>query len=636
ELLDENAERTSHQLKKISSRVEKVYSPVGDDEIESVIRKRLFKHIDEKEAYKVVNEFVDYALIQGLLSQDEADEYRERFLRSYPFKPEVIDILYKRWGSFPTFQRTRGVLRILSIVLHDLIAKKIPFIRLGDFNLGNEELRRELITHIGPEWDSIIAQDLTSPNSGAKKVDESLGTSYKPYRLGSVISTTIFMTSFSGVGIRSISSKELKLYTAEPSFQSAIIDTALNKLKKQLFYISDDDLRFQNQPNLNRIKLLKEENVSEEQIIEEEKNILRRHISKNPKIKIYIYPKFSKDIPDNEELKLVILKEDKPDKEFLENYGEIPRIYRNTLIFLCVNNENEKDLYQYIRKFIALRSIKQDEKLQLSVNQRKEVENMLKQHESREYEEIREYYRKLFLPGKENFKELDLGIPTPDESKIDEEVYNYLREQGEILEKISSKVIKDKYLGEKDFIETKKLYDSLLRTPGELRLISKEGFIEGIKEGVVRGLFGFGYLKAGKPICEKIKETPEITFSEEEVIIKPELCREKEEIEEEKEAKSLEIDEKILPTVKEGTEGGSQENVLEPKVNRIKLKLDVPVGQISTIARIVNFLGNKFNECKIEITINVRDGEIGVLEYQDKIKEALIQSGIKILEEEIE
>ncbi|MGC9140962.1 MAG: hypothetical protein ACP5IN_01165 [Caldimicrobium sp.] len=98
----------------------------------------------------------------------------------------------------------------------------------------------------------------------------------------------------------------------------------------------------------------------------------------------------------------------------------------------------------------------------------------------------------------------------------------------------------------------------------------------------------------------------------------------------------MEIDEKILPTVKEGTEGGSQENVLEPKVNRIKLKLDVPVGQISTIARIVNFLGNKFNECKIEITINVRDGEIGVLEYQDKIKEALTQSGIKILEEEKE
>ncbi|PMP64377.1 MAG: AAA family ATPase, partial [Caldimicrobium thiodismutans] len=145
-----------------------------------------------------------------------------------------------------------------------------------------------------------------------------------------------------------------------------------------------------------------------------------------------------------------------------------------------------------------------------------------------------------------------------------------------------------------------------------------------------------GYLKAGKPICEKIKETPEITFSEEEVIIKPELCREKEEIEKEKEAKSLEIYETVTSFAPEVLEERTQENTLEDKVSHIRLKLDVPVGQISTIARIVNFLGNKFSECKIEITINVRDGEIGVLEYQDKIKEALTQSGIKILEEEKE
>ncbi|MGC9016934.1 MAG: ATP-binding protein, partial [Caldimicrobium sp.] len=633
---DEFAEKTFQQLQKITGRVEKIYAPVKDEEIASVIRARLFSKVDEKEAKKVVDDFVEYAKKEGLLSGDEALDYRESFLKSYPFKPEVINILYHRWGSFPTFQRTRGVLRILSLVIYDLLNEKISFIRLGDFKLANEELRRELVKHIGQEWESIIAQDITSKDSGAKKVDKSLGESLKSYKLGTVVSTAIFMSSFSGKGEKGSSIKEIKLSTVEPSFSSTIIDTVINHLREKLFYLSDEGLFFTNQPNLNRIIISREENVSEREIEEEERNIIQRHISRDKRFRIYIHPKSSKDIPDNEELKLIILNSEKPDTEFIEKHGEVPRIFRNTMIFLCFDETQREVFYSYIRKLMALRNIEQDKTLRLSDNQKRELKNKLENHKNREYEALRNFYRKLFIPSKEGFKEIDLGLPTIGELELDKEIYSYLKNQGEILERIAPKVIKDKYLGEKDLVEIKKLYVSLLRTPGELRIISREGFIDGIKEGVEKGLFGFGYLKAGKPICEKIKETPEITFSEAEVIIKPELCREKEEIEKEKEAKSLEIDEKILPTVKEGTEGGSQENVLEPKVNRIKLKLDVPVGQISTIARIVNFLGNKFNECKIEITINVRDGEIGVLEYQDKIKEALTQSGIKILEEEME
>lgn len=128
---DENAERMFQQLQKIVGRTEKIYTPVDDEEIASVVRARLFSKIDEKEAKRVVDEFVEYVRNEGLLSEDEAMDYREKFLKSYPFKPEVIDILYKRWGSFPTFQRTRGVLRLLSLVVHDLLEKKnVPFIDL--------------------------------------------------------------------------------------------------------------------------------------------------------------------------------------------------------------------------------------------------------------------------------------------------------------------------------------------------------------------------------------------------------------------------------------------------------------------------------------------------------------------------
>ena len=270
---DENAEKVFQQLQKITGRMEKIYTPVKDDEIEYVVRARLFSKIDEKEAKNVVDEFVEYARNEGLLLDDEVSRYRDRFLKSYPFKPEVIDILYKRWGSFPTFQRTRGVLRLLSIVVNRLLEKNIPYIRLGDFDLSNEELRRELIKHIGQEWDSIIAQDIVGNESGAKKVDESLGAAYRSYRLGTVVSTTIFMMSFSGKGERGASVKEIKISSTYPDFSSSIIDTVITNLKEKLFYLSNEGLFFTTQPNLNKILVSREENITDGEIYQEEKEI---------------------------------------------------------------------------------------------------------------------------------------------------------------------------------------------------------------------------------------------------------------------------------------------------------------------------------------------------------------------------
>ena len=625
---DENAERIFQQLQKIAGRMEKIYTPVEDEEIKYVVRARLFSKVDEKEAKKVVDDFIKYAKNEGLLSGDEVSDYRENFLKSYPFKPEVIDTLYKRWGSYPTFQRTRGVLRLLSLVVHDLLDKSIPFIRLGDFNLNNDEIRRELIKHIGQEWSSIIAQDITSKESGAKKVDMGLGSSYKPYKLGTVVSTTIFMTSFSGRGEKGSSIRETKLNVVYPEFSSNVIDTVISNLKEKLFYISDEGLFFTNQPNLNRMIIAREESISEDNIYEEEMRIIKAHVSRTPRFKVYIHPRFPRDISDTSELKLIILNKSKPDIEFLEKYGENPRVYRNTLIFLCIDVNQRETFSFYLKKLLALKSIDGDKKLKLTEGQRKEVKIKLKNYEQREYEDLRKFYRKLFLPAKGGFKEIDMGLPTFGESLLDEEIYENLRTQGEVLEKIAPRVIKEKYLAEKEYIEIKKLFEAFLKTPGELRLVSKEAFVKSIIEGVESGLFGFGYISRGKVECKDINTIPSVNLIDEEVVINPEFCL-KEEKEEDKQVAYH--GEKETSLVREpGMESGKFEG---KKYSKVSLKLKVPVGQISTIARIINYLKNKFNQCTIEITIQATDGEIQIREYEDKVREALTQGNIEIEEE---
>ncbi|HDN60101.1 MAG TPA: hypothetical protein ENF20_09105 [Candidatus Marinimicrobia bacterium] len=78
--------------------------------------------------------------------------------------------------------------------------------------------------------------------------------------------------------------------------------------------------------------------------------------------------------------------------------------------------------------------------------------------------------------------------------------------------------------------------------------------------------------------------------------------------------------------------GKEEEQGEMEKYSKINLKLKVPVGQISTIARIASYLKNVFNQCAIEIKIRASDGEIGRSEYELRIEEALSQGGIEIEE----
>ena len=630
---DGNAERMFHQLQNITGRVENVYAPVKDDEIENVVRARLFKGVNEKEVKKVVDAFVQYAKNEGLLSADEVSEYRDRFLKSYPFKPEVIDILYKRWGSFPTFQRTRGVLRLLSIVVNRLLDKNIPYIRIGDFDLNSEGLRRELIKHIGQEWDSIIAQDIVGVKSAAKKIDDSLGASYRSFRLGTVVSVTIFIMSFSGKGETGTSVKEIKLSTTYLEFSSSIIDTVISNLKEKLFYLSDEGLFFTNQPNLNRILITREENITDQGIYEEEKKILEKHVKNTSNFRIYIHPKFSRDVSDSRELKLVILNNEKPNNEFLEKYGENPRVYRNTSIFLCVVESDREIFHDYVKKLIALRNIEKDRSLNLTEGQKTEIKNKLTNYEQREYEELRKYYRRLFLPAKNGLKDIDLGLPTFGEYQIDNEIYGYLKSVGEILEKISPKVIKERYLSGKDYIEMVNLYESFLRTPGELRLASEEALAVGVKDGVKEGLFGFGYLVEETPECKHINEEISIGFSDGEIITKSELCKREKVVE----TTTTTLDKELEPQfVGESEEEYSEVTTKKRTIKKLKLNLKVPVGQISTIARVANYLNNKFSNCEVKISISGASGEIDITDYEDRILEALKQAGVEIINEEKE
>ncbi len=642
---DEEAERLFRQLQRVAGRVEKIYTPVQEHEITQVIRRRLFASVDEERMRKVVEGFLDYAMRESLLPAGvEPSEYRRRFEASYPFLPEVVDVLYQRWGSFTTFQRTRGVLRLLALVVHGLKDRPIPYISLADFDLGDQEIRRELLKHIGPEYDSVIAADITGEEAGARKVDEELGAAYRGLRLGTRVATTIFMYSFSGGVERGATLGEVKRSATTLNNPSSVVAEAVELLRGRLFYLQQQGGKvfFTNQPNLNRILLTKMENVESAQVENMERELLGESLA-GRRLKPFLWPEPDADIPDTPDLKLLILRErdEKLMENFLRQKGTTPRVHRNTLFFLTSLESERPGLERLLRRYLAYRMIADDRTLNLTAEQREEVERELQKAEADLQGAVRRAYRQLFIPARDGLKELDLGIPTYGEDRpLDEEVYEKLRTEGEILERIVPLVIRDRYLRDQEYVLTEQLAQAGLRTPGEMRVVSREAWEEGIAEGVRQGLFGLGMLEEGRPVCRYFGETPFVGLAGSEVIIRADLCEEQRET-----AAPPTAEAPVVPGPSQVAEQPAEytlhpSDVATPPFpeqlrgegrQRLRLRFVVPKGKVSSLMGVMNFLQHRFD--RLEITLVAEEGEISEQEYEDKIQETFRQLGVEVEEE---
>jgi len=645
---DEDAERLFRQLQKVAGRVEKIYTPVQEHEITRVIRRRLFSSIDEKRTGQIVSKFLDYAVAESLLPAGvEPSEYRQRFEMSYPFLPEVVDVLYQRWGSFSSFQRTRGVLRLLSLVVHALKERELPYITLADFDLANQEVRRELLKHIGPEYDSVIAADVTGQEAGARKVDGELGAAYQGLRLGTRVATAIFLYSFSGGVERGATLGEVKRSATTTGNPASVVAEAVELLKsRHLFYVRQQSGKyfFTNEPNLNRILLTRMENIGPSEIAAEEETLLKARVG-GRWLKVFIWPTSDADIPDTPELKLLLLQErdDGLMGAILKQKGTIPRVHCNTPFFLVALENERLALEMLIRKSLAYETLAGDATLSLTTDQQKEIKDGLKKARGDLAEAVRRTYRQLFIPARstgsgqarDGLKELDLGIPTYGEDKpLDEEVYDKLRLDGEILERIVPLVIKERYLRDQEYVLTEQLAQAGLRTPGETRVVSQEAWEEGIAEGVRQGLFGLGALEDDKPICHYFREQPSVGLTGGEVIIQAKTCQ----VQQAAQSVLPQIDEApgVGPTpasIRETpAEAGAAVGRVPLHVRRhVRLQFTVPKGKVAGLMGVMNLLQHKFDQ--LDILLSADDGEISEQEYEDKIQEAFRQLGIDVVEE---
>ena len=83
-------------------------------------------------------------------------------MQAYPIHPEVFDRLYEDWTTLQSFQRTRGVLKLMAKVIYRLWKDQNQDLMIlpGSLPLYDSNTRNELTYYLAPGWDAVLERDV--------------------------------------------------------------------------------------------------------------------------------------------------------------------------------------------------------------------------------------------------------------------------------------------------------------------------------------------------------------------------------------------------------------------------------------------------------------------------------------------
>jgi hypothetical protein len=512
----EQEEESLARLSKIFGRLESIETPVQDEEIYAVIRRRLFEVEGMKTSHmrEVVHGYFQLYQQhhQDLPHKVRDASFRDKMEMAFPFHPDVIDILYQKWSTFSTFQRTRGVLRLLANVVEDLYEGEDPIdlILPGDIDLEKAPIRREFLKHIGPEYEGVIASDIAGHDAKSRQLD----SANKPWKhLAQRITTSVFFHSFSADDSqRGINLPYIKLAVLRSDTIPALATDVLSKLSNTLWFLNSraDSYYFSRIPNLNRMILDKKElfaNAYEDEM----RQVIQAEVGN--RFRVYMWPEISDGIPDNRELKLVIMRPEASMaqvNEWIERKGNNFREFKNTLFFALADAAGFGKLREEVKTYLALQDIKTEIKSgnsPLPLDKQEEVDRRMREI-TRDYSyNVRRMYHMVWYGDTNGGRSLDLGQPVTGRDSLDAWYWRQLTssETGAILTILHYRMVVNKFLVNNDALSTGILLDQFYKNP-ELPALSEQGVLtRAIQLGIQDGAFGLVSSQAGEILPDSLK-----------------------------------------------------------------------------------------------------------------------------------
>lgn len=424
EVGDSFGQRTLVALEKHFGRVESVWKPVAAEEAFEIVRRRLFEYAGDRSSIEGISrQFCDYYRqhSQYFPLETQSNEYFERMCNSYPIHPEIFDRLYEDWSTLDKFQRTRGVLQYMAVIIHRLWNdnNQDALIMPGSIPLDDSLVRNKSIHYLPQGWEPVLEREVDGARSESHRIDGD-DTRFGSVQAAQRTMRTVFLGSAPSTRdqvVKGIQLERILLGCVQPGQTVGVFEDVLKRLRDRLHYLYSDQDRFwlDTKPNLRREMESRKQNLDQLLLNEELKRRVTSVFGRNSIFAgIHVFTN-SVDVPDDygSGPRLVVLAPNqaytKVDggnavnaaEKILSFRGDQPRQKRNRLIFFAADTDVMGRLNDAGRTYLAWREIVSDideGKLNLDLFQANLAKKSTKVAKSNLQQLVREAYKWIICP----------------------------------------------------------------------------------------------------------------------------------------------------------------------------------------------------------------------------------------------
>jgi hypothetical protein len=506
------------RLRKLVNRLGKAIIISAEAETSEIIRRRLFEWDAQavtadgrimlpRQAIATCNEYADWVVEhrQQLPQWFSIDNAREVFQATYPFHPSVLSVFERKWQALAQFQRTRGVLSMLALWVSHAYqegyksAYRDPLISLGTAPLDNPLFRAAVFEQLGQDrLEGAITTDICGKrDSHATRLDKEAVDAIKKSRLHRKVMTTIFFESNGGCVREEATVPEIRLAVAEPDLDIGNVETVLETLAADCYYLAIDKnrYRFSLSPNLNKLLADRRASIQTQRIGEQVRTTIQKVFTTVPGIQLVPFPEKPNDIDQRAMLTLAYLS---PDRSFdqsdtlklvesmIKEAGTSDRTFKSAIIFAIA--DSDASLREEARKVLAWEDIRDQEFATLDESQQRQLSVNLKKAQSDLSEAVWRSYKNIVLLGKDNtLRHIDLGLVTSSsgsDKSIVSLIINRLRADGDVEDAISPRFLVRNWPPAFKEWSTKAVRDAFFASPQFPRLLK----VDAVKDAIARGV----------------------------------------------------------------------------------------------------------------------------------------------------
>lgn len=366
-------------------------------------------------------------------------------------------------------------------------------------------------------------------DSHAIRLDKEAADAIKKSRLHCKVTTTIFFESNGGCTRTDATVPEIRLAVAEPSLDIGNVESVLDALGADCYYltIEKNRYRFSLSPNLNKLLADRRANIQSQRIDEQVRTAIQKVFTASQGIGLIPFPEKSSDIPNRPVLALAYLAPDRSMSDLhtlklvesmIREAGTSDRTFKSALIFAIA--DSDRSLREEARKVLAWEDIRDQELATLDESQRNQLSVNLKKAQGDLSEAVWRSYKNIVLLGKDNtLRHIDLGLVTSSsgsDKSIVSLIINRLRADGDVEDAISPRFLVRNWPPAFKEWSTKAVRDAFFASPQFPRLLKVDAVKDAIARGVKDGSLAY-VGKASSDRYEPFSFKTELTVSEIEI-----------------------------------------------------------------------------------------------------------------------